>query len=52
MARYSKNKSGYIQQKKFQLINDGTIIERDWNTIGERQVIEPGKRKFYYDSGF
>lgn len=52
MARYSKNTSTYIQRKRHQLIDGGSIIERDWNTIGERNVIEPGKRRVYSDSGF
>lgn len=52
MARYSKNNSNFIIRKKHQSIEGGTILERDWSTLGERHVIESGKRKVYGDSGF
>ena len=52
MARFSKNNSNFIIRKKHQSIEGGTILERDWSTIGERHVIESGKRKVYGDSGF
>lgn len=52
MARYSKLTSNYVLRKRHQNTNDGTIFERDWGTLGERNVIETGKRKVYGDSGF
>lgn len=52
MGRYSRYTSSFIQKKKEQTINGGSIIERDWTTIGERHVIEPGKQRVYSDSGF
>jgi hypothetical protein len=52
MSRYSRYTSSFIQKKKEQTINGGSIIERDWTTIGERHVIEPGKQRVYSDSGF
>lgn len=52
MARFTKNTSTFIQKKRHQLINGGSIIERDWTTLGERNVIEPGKQRVYGDSGF
>lgn len=52
MARYSKITSTYTLKKLHQNIDNGTIFERNWTTIGERHVIERGKRKVYGDSGF
>lgn len=52
MARYSKLTSNYVLRKRHQNTKDGTIFERDWGTIGERNVIETGKKKVYGDSGF
>jgi hypothetical protein len=52
MARYTRNVSTFIEKKKHQNIEGGSIIERDWTTIGERHVIEPGKRRVHSDSGF
>lgn len=52
MGRYSRNISTYLQKKRHQLIDGGAIIERDWTTLGERHVIESGKRRVYSDSGF
>ena len=53
MGRYSKSYSNYVLRKRHQTLEDGsTIFERDWGTLGERHVIEPGKRRVYSDSGF
>lgn len=52
MARYSKYTSTFIKRQEHQYINDGSILERDWTTLGERHVIETGKRRVYGDSGF
>ena len=52
MARYTKTYSNYILKKRHKEINGGIIIERDWGTLGERHVIEPGKRRVYADSNF
>lgn len=53
MGRYSKSYSNYVLRKRHQTLKDGsTIFERDWGTLGERHVIEDGKRKVYADSGF
>ena len=53
MGRYSKSYSNYILRKRHQTLQDGsTIFERDWGTLGERHVIEPGKRRVYSDSNF
>lgn len=53
MARYSKTHSNYVLKKRHQTLEDGsTIFERDWGTLGERHVIERGKRRIYGDSNF
>lgn len=52
MERYSKSFSNYTNKKYHQKTNDGTIFERDWGTLGERHVIESGKRRVYSDSNF
>ena len=52
MARYSKSYSNYILRKVHTTVNGGTIFERDWSTLGERHVIEPGKKKIYSDGNF
>lgn len=52
MSRYTKHHSNYIIRKRHQNIDGGTIFERDWSTIGERHVIETGKKRIYGDSGF
>lgn len=52
MGKYSKTYSNYLHRKVHQNTNDGTIFERDWGTLGERHVIESGKRKIYADSNF
>lgn len=52
MARYSKSYSNYILKKVHTTVNGGTIFERDWSTLGERHVIEPGKKKIYSDGNF
>lgn len=53
MGRYTKSYSNYVLKKRHQTLKDGsTIFERDWGTLGERHVIETGKRKVYSDSGF
>lgn len=52
MAKYSKTYSNYLHRKLHQDTNNGPIFERDWGTLGERHVIESGKRKIYADSNF
>lgn len=52
MARYSKQYSNYILRKKHQNVDGGVIVERDWGTLGERHVIESGKRPIYSDTNF
>lgn len=53
MARYSKTYSNYVLRKRHQTLEDGsTMFERDWGTLGERHVIERGKKRVYSDSGF
>ena len=52
MGKYSKLYSNYIMKKRHQDVDGGTIFERDWGTLGERHVIERGKRRVYADSGF
>ncbi len=53
MARYSKSYSNYVLRKRQQTLENGsTIFERDWGTLGERHVIESGKKKIYADSNF
>lgn len=52
MGKYTKTYSNYIHRKLHQQTNDGNIYERDWGTLGERHVIESGKRKIYADSNF
>lgn len=53
MGRYSKSYSNYVLRKRHQnLDGTSTIFERDWGTLGERHVIESGKKKIYADSNF
>lgn len=52
MGRYSKQYSNYVIRKKHQDIDGGVIIERDWGTLGERHIIERGKRPIYSDTNF
>ena len=52
MKRYSKSYSNYVLRKRHQAVEGGTIFERDWGTLGERHVIEPGKKRVYSDSNF
>ena len=53
MGRYSKSYSNYVLRKRHKTLEDGsTIFERDWGTLGEKHVIERGKRRVYADSGF
>ena len=52
MGKYSKTYSNYLHRKLHQDTNEGPIFERDWGTLGERHVIESGKRKIYADSNF
>ena len=52
MGRYSKSYSNYVLRKRHQTASGGTIFERDWGTLGERHVIESGKRSVYADSSF
>lgn len=52
MGRYSKIKSNYVLRKKHLVTNRGVIYERDWVTLGERHMFEPGKRPIYYDGNF
>ena len=51
-GRYSKNFSTYRHKKYHQMTQDGIIYEQDWNTLGERHMIETGKERVYSDSGF
>lgn len=51
-GRYSKNFSTYRHKKYHQMTKDGIIYEQDWNTLGERHVIETGKERVYSSSGF
>ena len=52
MKRYSKSYSNYVLRKRHQAVEGGTIFERDWGTLGERHVIESGKKRVYSDSNF
>lgn len=52
MGRYSKLYSNYVLKKRHQVVEGGTIFERDWGTLGERHVIESGKKRVYGDSNF
>ena len=52
MARYTKIHSNYVLSKKHRHTTKGTIFERDWVTIGERHMLDPGKRPIYYDGNF
>lgn len=52
MARYTLHSSNFIKRKTHQQVDDGLIYERDWSTLGERHVIESGKKKVYSDYGF
>ena len=48
-GRYSKNHSNYILRKHHQLTEGGSIVERDWGTLGERHAISPNKQTVYTD---
>ena len=52
MSRYSKGHSNYILRKKHQNINGGTIMERDWVTIGGIQNFGKGKKPYYNNGNF
>ena len=52
MARYTKLNSKYILAKRHQTINQGTLYERDWTTIGNVHRLEPGKRPYYGSGNF
>lgn len=52
MGRYSKITSKYILAKHHQDIEQGTLYERDWTTIGNIHRLEPGKRPYYGDGNF
>lgn len=52
MGRYSKSYSNYVLRKRHKDLENGTIFERDWGTLGERHVIESGKKRIYADSNF
>lgn len=52
MARYSRLYSNYVLRKKHMTTTKGVIYERDWVTLGERHMFEPGKRPIYYDGNF
>ena len=52
MERYSKSYSNFTKKRYHQKTDNGTIFERDWGTLGERHVIEQGKRRVYSDSNF
>ena len=52
MGRYSKVNSNYVLKKKHLDTSKGTIYERDWVTLGETRILEPGKRPIYFDGHF
>lgn len=52
MGRYSKSHSNYVLRKRYMNAAGGVIYERDWLTLGERHVFEPGKRPVYYSGNF
>ena len=52
MPRYIKSHSNYVLQDRHQLINDGTIFERDITTIGAVNQFSPGQTPIYRTGNF
>ena len=52
MAKYIKSHSNYVLKSKHQLINDGTVWERDITTIGGVNQFSPGQRPIYRSGNF
>ena len=49
---YIKSHSNYVLKKKHQLVNDGTIFERDITTIGAVNQFAPGQTPIYRSGNF
>lgn len=52
MSRYIKFYSNYVLKKRHQLVNDGTIFERDWVTVGGVNRMTPGQTPVYSNGNF
>lgn len=52
MSKYSKFYSNYILSKKVQNAKGGSILLRDWTTLGETSRMESGKSVIYNDGNF
>lgn len=52
MSRYTKFNSSYILRKRHQDIKKGSLLYRDWVTIGGWEQLAPGKTPYFKDSNF
>lgn len=52
MSKYTKFNSSYILRKKHQNIKDGSLLYRDWVSIGGWEQLAPGKTPYFKDSNF
>ena len=52
MSKYSKFYSNYILSKKIQNAKGGSILLRDWTTLGETERLESGKSPIYNEGNF
>ena len=52
MPKYIKSHSNYVLKSKHQLVNDGTIYERDITTIGAVNQFAPGQIPIYRSGNF
>lgn len=49
--KYTVTRSAFVKQKEHQKVSDGSILMRDWVTIGETHKLEKGKRPTIYGDG-
>ena len=49
--KFTVTKSAFVKQKEHQKVSDGSILIRDWVTIGETHKLEKGKKPSIYGDG-
>lgn len=49
--KFTVTKSAFVKQKEHQKVSDGSILIRDWVTIGETHKLEKGKKLSIYGDG-
>ena len=52
MAKYVKSYSNYVLKTKHQTVNDGTVYERDFTTIGGRDSFTKGQIPIFRSGNF